>query len=143
MPIALHNFNCGYLIVSPLMPTRQPYSGTKRKLVLALDVGTTYSGISYSVLDPGLVPEVRGVTRYVYHFILVARCLLYSRFPAQEHVGGDSKIPSILWYDARGTARAMGAEALQDDIIETANDENWVLVQWLFLLLSHSCGFCN
>jgi len=53
--------------------------------VLAFDVGTTYSGISYryatlqtepmdapstdlpdnSVLDPGVVPEIKGVTRSV------------------------------------------------------------------------------
>ena len=125
------------------MPTRQPYSGTQRKLVLAFDVGTTYSGISYSILDPGLVPQVRGVTRYVYCFVLIKHCLLYSRYPAQAHVGGDSKIPSILWYDAQGTARAMGAEALQDSIRETADDENWVMTLWLFLLLSHSCGSYN
>jgi hypothetical protein len=42
---------------------RQPYSGAYRKLVLAFDVGTTFSGISYSILDPGLVPEIKGVNR--------------------------------------------------------------------------------
>lgn len=30
------------------MPTRDPYAGTERKLVLAFDVGTTFSGISYT-----------------------------------------------------------------------------------------------
>jgi hypothetical protein len=43
---------------------RQPFQGPCRKLVLALDVGTTYSGISYSILDPGEVPQIKGVTRY-------------------------------------------------------------------------------
>jgi hypothetical protein len=28
--------------------TRPPYRGYRRKLVLAFDVGTTYSGISYT-----------------------------------------------------------------------------------------------
>ena len=66
------------------MATRSIYRGPRRKLVLAFDVGTTYSGISYrqesffqelpasidnpyiiSILDPGQVPETKGVTRSV------------------------------------------------------------------------------
>ena len=65
--------------------SRSVYRGARRKLVLAFDVGTTYSGISYryippchavnrvfipvadtyfdSLLDPGEVPEIKGVTR--------------------------------------------------------------------------------
>jgi len=42
--------------------TRSPYKGTSRKLVLAFDIGTTYSGVSYAFLDPGVVPEIKGVT---------------------------------------------------------------------------------
>lgn len=65
--------------------SRSVFHGPGRKLVLAFDVGTTYSGISYryatlqteadarysltildnSVLDPGTIPEIRGVTRWV------------------------------------------------------------------------------
>lgn len=33
------------------MPTRAPYEGTERKLVLAFDVGATYSGISYTYVE--------------------------------------------------------------------------------------------
>lgn len=44
--------------------SRLPYHGTERKLVLAMDIGTTFSGISYAILDPGDVPTIRGVTRY-------------------------------------------------------------------------------
>ncbi|KAF4620562.1 hypothetical protein D9613_001104 [Agrocybe pediades] len=95
-------------------PSRPPYSGTQRKLVLAFDVGTTFSGISYSILDPGQVPEIRGVTRY----------------PAQEHVGGDSKIPTIIYYDRQGAVRAVGAEAMRDGIEEQAEDEEWVKAEW-------------
>ena len=65
--------------------SRSVYRGARRKLVLAFDVGTTYSGISYryippchavnrffiqvgdaclnSLLDPGQVPEVKGITK--------------------------------------------------------------------------------
>jgi hypothetical protein len=41
------------------------FSGSLRKLVLAFDVGTTYSGIAYAILDPGETPRILGVTRYI------------------------------------------------------------------------------
>jgi len=50
-----------YLVVMAI--TRSPYKGRTRKLVLAFDIGTTYSGVSYVLLDPGLVPEVQSVGR--------------------------------------------------------------------------------
>jgi len=87
--------------------------------VLAFDVGTTFSGVSYCLLDPGLVPEIKGVTRY----------------PAQERVGGDSKIPSILYYDQDGNVRAVGAEALRGSVTEQAEDEDWIKVEWFKLHL--------
>jgi len=96
------------------MPERQPYQGSARKLVLAFDVGTTYSGVSYSILDPGDPPVICGVTR----------------FPATDHVGGNSKIPSIVYYDLEGVPRAFGGEALQESVIEKAEDEEWVKVEW-------------
>ncbi|KAF9231965.1 hypothetical protein BU15DRAFT_55561 [Melanogaster broomeanus] len=96
------------------MLSRKPYHGRTRGIVLGFDVGTTYSGVSYAILDPGEVPKIQGVTRY----------------PAQEHVGGDCKIPSIVYYDQAGTARAFGAEALQEHIIEQAEDEQWIRLEW-------------
>ncbi|OAX34642.1 hypothetical protein K503DRAFT_859084 [Rhizopogon vinicolor AM-OR11-026] len=102
------------LHLKPCMFPREPYKGKTRKLVLAFDVGTTFSGVSYCILDPGEVPVIRGVSRY----------------PAQEQVGGDSKIPSILYYDLQGVVRAVGAEALQERIIEQAEDEGWVKLEW-------------
>ena len=53
-----------------------------------------------------------------------------SRYPAQEHVGGDNKIPSILYYDRQGDVKAVGAEALQQHIIEQAEEEGWVKLEW-------------
>lgn len=47
------------------MLSRKPYQGRLRGLVVAFDVGTTYSGVSYAILDPGEVPKIQGVTRYV------------------------------------------------------------------------------
>ncbi|KAK0493239.1 hypothetical protein EDD18DRAFT_1181192 [Armillaria luteobubalina] len=88
----------------------QPYQGPRQKLVIALDLGTTFSGVSYSILDPGIVPEIKGVTR----------------FPAQENAGGDAKIPTILYYDQSGDLKAAGAEALDESVIRSAEDEGWV-----------------
>ncbi|KAJ3504521.1 hypothetical protein NLJ89_g7891 [Agrocybe chaxingu] len=91
-----------------------PFEGLHRKLVVAIDVGTTYSGVSYSILDPGQIPEIRGVNRY----------------PAQEHVGGDLKIPTVLWYDQAGVVQAAGAEATRDGIEVQAEDKQWVKSEW-------------
>ncbi|KAF9559594.1 hypothetical protein CPC08DRAFT_736124 [Agrocybe pediades] len=96
------------------MATRSVYKGSRRKLVLAFDIGTTFSGISYSILDPGQVPEIKGVTR----------------FPANEHISGASKIPTIIYYDAQGKVRAVGAEATCEGILEQAQDGNWTKAEW-------------
>ncbi|KAI6139333.1 hypothetical protein BKA82DRAFT_3988626 [Pisolithus tinctorius] len=96
------------------MYSRKPYDGTSRKLILAFDVGTTFSGISYCIVDPGEIPVIRGV----------------SKFPAQEHVGGSNKIPSIMYYDKGGKVQAVGAETQQPRIIEKASKEEWVLLEW-------------
>ena len=115
---------------------RKPYQGRLRRLVVAFDVGTTFSGVSYAILDPGEVPKIQGVTRSV-PLVLDHVCAVLgadwrnpSRYPAQEHVGGDCKIPSIVYYDQHGTPRAFGAEALQDHITEQAEDEQWVKLEW-------------
>ena len=60
------------------MTPPRPYSGPLRKLVLAFDVGTTYSGIAYAILDPGEVPKIQGVTRRVlFHFEITIFLSLY------------------------------------------------------------------
>ncbi|KAJ3798083.1 hypothetical protein GGU11DRAFT_782338 [Lentinula aff. detonsa] len=97
---------------------RKPFSGTQQGLVLAIDIGTTYSGCSFSVLDPGVVPEIKGVTS----------------FPAHPPSGA-SKIPSVLYYDSVGVLRAVGAETLLESTIEQAEDEQWTKVEWFKLHL--------
>ncbi|KAK0434116.1 hypothetical protein EV421DRAFT_1909621 [Armillaria borealis] len=92
------------------MAGREIYNGSRRKLAIAFDLGTTFSRISYSVLDPGNTPEIKGVTR----------------FPSQEHVGSDAKIPTIIYYDQEGKVRAVGAKALKQNIIEQVEDKGWV-----------------
>ena len=57
---------CRHAILSNTMIHRIPYPGQKRRLVLAIDLGTTFSGSSYAILDPDQVPEIRTVNRYIF-----------------------------------------------------------------------------
>ncbi|CCM01406.1 uncharacterized protein FIBRA_03457 [Fibroporia radiculosa] len=99
--------------------TRKPYNGQTRSLALALDIGTTFSGVSYAILEPGEVPKIHGVTR----------------FPGQEHVAGNSKIPSIMYYDRQGKMVAAGAEAESSTIVAEAEDEGWIKAELFKLRL--------
>ncbi|TFY76405.1 hypothetical protein EWM64_g7606, partial [Hericium alpestre] len=99
--------------------TRKPYSGTKRSLVIAFDVGTTFSGVSYAILEPDEVPKIYGVTR----------------FPGQEHVAGNSKIPTIMYYNKEGKMMAAGAEAESAAIMDLAEDEEWLRAELFKLRL--------
>ncbi|KAF6752179.1 hypothetical protein DFP72DRAFT_456544 [Ephemerocybe angulata] len=101
------------------LPNRKVYTGNSRRLLLAFDIGTTFSGISYSILDPGTVPEIRPVTRY----------------PSQEQVGGDSKIPTVIYYDAMGKSCAIGAETLKEGIETDAEENGWNIAKWFKLHL--------
>ncbi|KAJ3521282.1 hypothetical protein NMY22_g12378 [Coprinellus aureogranulatus] len=106
------------------LPARKKYAGDARRLLLAFDIGTTFSGISYSILDPGIVPEIRPVTRY----------------PCQEHVGGDSKIPTVIYYDTDGNVCAIGAETLKEGIEQDADENGWTKAWWFKLHLRPKSG---
>ncbi|KAI0303781.1 hypothetical protein B0F90DRAFT_1708994 [Multifurca ochricompacta] len=99
--------------------TRKPYSGTTRSLALAFDVGTTFSGVSYAILEPNEIPKIHGVTRY----------------PGQEHVAGSYKIPTIMYYDQEGDMKVAGAEADSNAIIDLAEDEGWIKAELFKLRL--------
>ncbi|THU90492.1 hypothetical protein K435DRAFT_781211 [Dendrothele bispora CBS 962.96] len=100
-------------------PERKPYRGLSRKLVIAFDIGTTFSGASFAILDPDEIPKIQGVTR----------------FPAQAKTGGDCKIPSIIYYDQEGNVQAVGAETADEAFLERAEDENYIKVEWFKLHL--------
>lgn len=44
---------------------RTPFEGSSRRIVLGFDIGTSYSGISYCVLDPGEIPMINSVSRQI------------------------------------------------------------------------------
>ncbi|KAJ7617593.1 hypothetical protein DFH06DRAFT_1274125 [Mycena polygramma] len=98
------------------MISRKPYSGP-RALVFGIDVGTTFSGLSYSILEPGQIPAIRPITR----------------FPGQQDVGGDSKVPTFIFYDREGIVRAEGAETTLTSYSEKALEQDWELAQWFKL----------
>jgi hypothetical protein len=50
----------------------------------------------------------------------------FCRFPGQEHVAGNSKIPSIMYYDSAGRLMAAGAEAEAASILDAAEEEGWI-----------------
>lgn len=92
------------------MNTRLPYDGDSRKLLLAFDLGTTYSGISYSILDPDIRPTIQPVTRY----------------PSLEGTGSNAKIPTVICYDQNGKMRAAGSEAMSENITDKIAEEGWI-----------------
>ncbi|KAG9009248.1 hypothetical protein FRB90_008492 [Tulasnella sp. 427] len=76
------------------MPLRSPYSGSQPGLAIAIDIGTTYSGASYTFLTPGEVPRIYDVTG----------------FKGQENRESNTKVPSVLFYALTGELLACGAE---------------------------------
>ncbi|KAJ6458053.1 hypothetical protein C8R47DRAFT_1163706 [Mycena vitilis] len=107
------------------MISRKPYSGP-RALVFGIDVGTTFSGLSYSILEPGQTPVIRPITR----------------FPGQQDVGGDSKVPTSIFYDREGIIRAEGAETMRPQCRDEAQDKGWELAQWyVWVSLQHNTRF--
>ena len=43
---------------------------------------------------------------------------------------GSAKIPTVIYYDGDGVARAIGAEALQDAVEEIAEENGWQKASW-------------
>jgi len=60
---------------------RPAYVGDKRSLVLAFDIGTTFSGVSYALLDPGQVPKINSVIRYASPLMSVTLLKDFSQIP--------------------------------------------------------------
>ncbi|KAJ6510553.1 hypothetical protein C8R45DRAFT_858499 [Mycena sanguinolenta] len=96
---------------------RAPYSGPARKLVISVDVGTTFTATSFCLLQPGNVPKFEEILRW------------------PKQATPDAKVPSVLYYDKNGTARAFGAETDDEDTFMEAEEKGWIKVEWWKLLL--------
>ncbi|KAJ7471925.1 hypothetical protein FB451DRAFT_311192 [Mycena latifolia] len=99
---------------------RQPYAGTARKLIVSIDVGTTFTATSFCLLQPGNVPKFEEILRW------------------PKQATPDAKVPSVLYYDADGNPRAYGAETEDDDTIIEAEEKGWFKAEWWKLLLRPS-----
>jgi len=96
---------------------------------------------SHSILDPGQMPGIKGVTKCdisAFNVTVSSNLCRLTRFPAQETISGASKIPTIIYYDKNGHVKAVGAEATKDGIYETAMDHGWVKAEWCAILLPQS-----
>lgn len=112
---------------------QSPYNGASARLCLAFDVGTSFSSISYCVLNPGKVPVIRNVNRCGHaskSFVCFANLTRFSRFPHQHLADRIEKVPSAIYYDQDGRLRAIGAEILDPDTNTEAADEGWIKVAW-------------
>lgn len=58
------------------------------------------------------------------------------RFPGQEHVAGNTKIPSVIYYDRHGKMMAAGAEADTSGVQAQAEDEGWIKAELFVHLIS-------
>ncbi|PVF96872.1 hypothetical protein CPB86DRAFT_476873 [Serendipita vermifera] len=89
-----------------------PHKGTE-SIVIAFDIGTTHSAVSFSYLYPGELPDVRAVIRW----------------PGQLEASSDSKIPTIIAYK-NGKTHAFGAEAR-----DCIDDDEYEIASWFKLHL--------
>ncbi|KAF7290598.1 hypothetical protein MIND_01299900 [Mycena indigotica] len=90
-----------------------------RKLVVAIDIGTTFTAVSYCEVYPG--------NQHQRNFEEIVR------WPKQTT--GDAKIPSVVFYDKHGQAQAFAAETEDDDVRDSAAENSWSRVEWWKLLL--------
>ncbi|KAH7100088.1 hypothetical protein BKA62DRAFT_831203 [Auriculariales sp. MPI-PUGE-AT-0066] len=93
--------------------TADTYLG-EEKVVFGFDLGTTQTAVSYVHLQDSISPHVRLVTKW----------------PGQEDVSGDCKLPTLVRYNEHGHPVSYGAEAL-----ENPSGEEGPLARWFKLHL--------
>jgi hypothetical protein len=122
--------------------TRKPYSGLSRSFVIAIDVGTTFSGVRFTTTTFIMLIVFSGISgilccstsrtrRNSKKFMELLGTAnmhkkykhtnVFYRFPGQEHIVGNSKIPSIIYFDKHGNLMAAGAEA-ESTVVAQAED---------------------
>ncbi|KAI0738318.1 hypothetical protein C8Q80DRAFT_1275832 [Daedaleopsis nitida] len=100
-------------------PPNSDAGSAHRKLVLSIDVGTTFSGMSYAIINKGENPDIKTVTRY----------------PGQEDRAGDYRIPTIIYYRKDGSVHSVGAQAASEDLDMEPDFKDLVLSNWFKLHL--------
>ncbi|KAG8793236.1 hypothetical protein FRC12_003453 [Ceratobasidium sp. 428] len=83
-----------------------------KKIILGIDIGTTQSAVSFAFLYPGGPQSLYRI----------------SKWPGQDPQKGESKVPTIIYYDRRGEAVLFGAEAAKLTTAE-AEEQGWRLAR--------------
>ncbi|EKM76381.1 hypothetical protein AGABI1DRAFT_108909 [Agaricus bisporus var. burnettii JB137-S8] len=93
------------------------YGDQTEELVVAIDIGTTFSAVSFCILRPGCpgAPQLEMV----------------SSWPGQSL--SDPKVPSVLFQDTDGNVMAWGAETTHQDVKAKAERYGWEKVEWFKL----------
>jgi hypothetical protein len=55
---------------------------------------------------------------------------IWFRFPGGAEVGGDTKVPTVIYYDSNGSPCALGQETQKEGIDVLAEDSNWIKAEW-------------
>lgn len=88
------------------------------RLIIAIDVGTTFSGASYCIIQPGEAPQVHDVGRY----------------PHQH--GGGHKVPSIVIFSKDGTTcLGVGSEVQAPEVNAAIEADEACEARWWKLAL--------
>lgn len=53
-------------------------------------------------------------------------------------MGGDSKVPTSIYYDREGIIRAEGAETMLAESMDRAYDEGWQRAEWYVILFART-----
>ena len=117
----VNNFIVRPISSSTMDVARAPYSGPSRKLIVALDIGTTFSGAAYAFLDPGEIPRIQSVTRHVFSFSSTSSISYVTRGRYLNNPNsGSAKVPSTLYYDQDGTFMGVdnGVDFQDDDYLK-------------------------
>ncbi|EUC60271.1 heat shock 70 kDa protein 12A [Rhizoctonia solani AG-3 Rhs1AP] len=102
-------------------PLRGPWEA-ETKLVVAIDIGTTQSGVAFTFLESGRDQVIHRI----------------SSWPGQAAHNLQAKVPTLVWYDASKKAVSFGAECLLPDVELEAEDERWSLAKHFKLHLHPS-----
>jgi hypothetical protein len=55
-----------------------------------------------------------------------------------------AKVPSVVWYDSQGQAKAHGAETEDEDIVDQADLNGWQKAEWYDIVMhSHASIFTH
>ncbi|KAJ1303704.1 hypothetical protein OPQ81_008129 [Rhizoctonia solani] len=83
------------------------------KIILGVDIGATQSAVAFTYLSPGNAQTLHRVHEW----------------PGQPAHKGQSRIPSLIYYDVNNQPMSFGAEALLPDTEDKAEDGGWKLVR--------------